>query len=295
MDYKLLNKFGLGSAQFGLKYGINKQKIPRADIKKILKSFNTIHGKIIDTSPLYGFSEKMLGELSPKNNKFQYVTKIPKINSKVILERQINNSKKIFYKSLKNLKKKSVYGLLIHSINDIFKPGGDKLLNLLISLKKKRMIKKIGVSVYSKKEIDGLLKKFTPDIIQLPINLLDQRLIKNNYLSKLKKKKIEIHARSIFLQGILISKKNFFPFKNKLAKEKIKEIKKNIIKQNISLVQAGVYFVLQQKEIDSLIIGFSSYKDFYEIKKCFNCSFKKFKWNKKMEIKNEKILNPSNW
>ena len=69
MDYKLLNKFGLGSAQFGLKYGINKQKIPRADIKKILKSFNTIHGKIIDTSPLYGFSEKMLGELSPKNNR----------------------------------------------------------------------------------------------------------------------------------------------------------------------------------------------------------------------------------
>ena len=44
------------------------------------------------------------------------------------------------------------------------------------------MTKKIGVSVYSKKEIDGLLKKFTPDIIQLPINLLDQRLIKNNYL-----------------------------------------------------------------------------------------------------------------
>ena len=96
-------------------------------------------------------------------------------------------------------------------------------------------------------------------------------------------------------QRILISKKNFFPFKNKLAKEKIKEIKKNIIKQNISLVQASVSFILQQKEIDSLIIGFSSYKDFYEIKKCFNCSFKKFKWSKKMEIKNEKILNPSNW
>ena len=295
MNNKLLNKLAIGTVQFGVKYGINEKKIPAKDIKKILTSLNSISSKIIDTSPLYGISEKILGNYSPKKNNFQYVTKIPKINSKKILDKQIFEIKQIFFNSLKNLKKKNIYGLLIHSTNDIFKPGGDKLIDLLISLKSNKLVKKIGISVYSKKEISYSLKKFTPDIIQLPLNLVDQRMIKNKYLYKLKRKKIEIHARSLFLQGILTSKKIFFPFKNKMAKKKIIEIKENILKQNISFVNACIYFGLQQKEIDKLIIGFSSYEDFIEVIRSFNNSYKKFTWSKKFQINNEKILNPSNW
>jgi len=295
MNNKLLNKLAIGTVQFGVKYGINEKKIPAKDIKKILTCLNSISSKIIDTSPLYGISEKILGNYSPKKNNFQYVTKIPKINSKKILDKQIYEIKQIFFNSLKNLKKKNIYGLLIHSTNDIFKPGGDKLIDLLISLKNKKLVKKIGISVYSKKEISYSLKKFTPDIIQLPLNLVDQRMIKNKYLYKLKRKKIEIHARSLFLQGILTSKRNFFPFKNKMAKKKIIEIKENILKQNISFVNACIYFGLQQKELDKLIIGFSSYEDFIEVIRSFNNSYKKFTWSKKFQINNEKILNPSNW
>ena len=295
MNNKLLNKLAIGTVQFGVKYGINEKKIPAKDIKKILTSLNSISSKIIDTSPLYGISEKILGNYSPKKNNFQYVTKIPKINSKKILDKQIYEIKQIFFNSLKNLKKKNIYGLLIHSTNDIFKPGGDKLIDLLISLKSNKLVKKIGISVYSKKEISYSLKKFTPDIIQLPLNLVDQRMIKNKYLYKLKRKKIEIHARSLFLQGILTSKKNFFPFKNKMAKKKIIEIKENILNQNISFVNACIYFGLQQKELDKLIIGFSSYEDFIEVIRSFNNSYKKFTWSKKFQINNEKILNPSNW
>ena len=295
MNNKLLNKLAIGTVQFGVKYGINEKKIPAKDIKKILTCLNSISSKIIDTSPLYGISEKILGNYSPKKNNFQYVTKIPKINSKKILDKQIYEIKQIFFNSLKNLKKKSIYGLLIHSTNDIFKPGGDKLIDLLISLKNNKLVKKIGISVYSKKEISYSLKKFTPDIIQLPLNLVDQRMIKNKYLYKLKRKKIEIHARSLFLQGILTSKRNFFPFKNKMAKKKIIEIKENILKQNITFVNACIYFGLQQKELDKLIIGFSSYEDFIEVIRSFNNSYKKFTWSKKFQINNEKILNPSNW
>ena len=120
-------------------------------------------------------------------------------------------------------------------------------------------------------------------------------MIKNKYLSKLKKKNIEIHARSLFLQGILTSKKNFFPFKNKKDQKQIIEIKNNILKQNISLINACIYFGLQQKELDKLIIGFSSYRDFTEVMNSFNYSYKEFKFKNKFKINNEKILNPSNW
>ena len=61
MNNKLLNKLAIGTVQFGVKYGINEKKIPAKDIKKILTSLNSISSKIIDTSPLYGISEKILG------------------------------------------------------------------------------------------------------------------------------------------------------------------------------------------------------------------------------------------
>tara|TARA_Y100000590_G_scaffold379140_1_gene446579 strand:- start:1280 stop:2170 length:891 start_codon:yes stop_codon:yes gene_type:complete len=295
MNKKLLKKLAVGTVQFGAKYGINKKKIPIEDIKKILINFKSIGSETIDTSPLYGGAEKILGNYSPKKNNFQYITKIPKINNNKISDKQIYQIKKFFFNSLKNLKKKNIYGLLIHSTKDIFKPGGNKLIDLLLFLKKKKIVRKIGISVYSKEEINNSLKKFRPDIIQIPLNLLDRRMIKNKYLSKLKKKNIEIHARSLFLQGILTSKKNFFPFKNKKDQKQIIKIKNNILKQNISLINACIYFGLQQKELDKLIIGFSSYRDFTEVMNSFNYSYKEFKFKNKFKINNEKILNPSNW
>ena len=53
------------------------------------------------------------------------------------------------------------------------------------------------------------------DLIQIPLNLFDRRFEKQGYLEKFKKKHIEIHTRSIFLQGLLLENKvpkNFKPW-----------------------------------------------------------------------------------
>ena len=68
-------------------------------------------------------------------------------------------------------------------------------------MKKKRKIHKLGISIYNLEEINFALKKFKFNIIQLPINLFDRKLINNGILNRLKKRGYEIHARSIFLQG----------------------------------------------------------------------------------------------
>ena len=71
-------------------------------------------------------------------------------------------------------------------------------------LKKKKIIRKIGVSVYNTNELDKILDKYKIDMVQLPLNLFNRTFLYKNYLKKLKKKNIEIHLRSIFLQGILL-------------------------------------------------------------------------------------------
>ena len=70
--------------------------------------------------------------------------------------------------------------------------------------KKVKFTKLIYVSIYNPEEINYAIKKFKFDIIQLPINLFDRKLIDNGILSRLKKHGYEIHARSIFLQGLLL-------------------------------------------------------------------------------------------
>ena len=109
-------------------------------------------------------------------------------------------------KTLKDLKVKKLYGLLVHDTSDILK-NNKELLNIILKSKKIGLVSKVGISVYDVNEVNQVLKFWKPDIIQLPINIFDQRFLKKNLLKKLKRKKIEIHARSCFLQGLLLEPK----------------------------------------------------------------------------------------
>ena len=84
------------------------------------------------------------------------------------------------------------------------------LFQLLMKLKSKKIIKKIGFSTYTPEDINLLIKKFNFDFIQCPVNILDNRLIDNGLLKKLKKKKIEIHTKSIFIKGLLLKNSTNF-------------------------------------------------------------------------------------
>jgi glycosyltransferase involved in cell wall biosynthesis len=84
----------------------------------------------------------------------------------------------------------NLYCLLLHRPKDLMGASGEKLINSLYKIKSSGLVKKIGISIYSFDDIDWILKKFKFDIIQLPFNLLDQRLIKNKWLKKLKSHKL---------------------------------------------------------------------------------------------------------
>ena len=136
-----MNRIGIGSAQFGKKYGINsKKKIKPNEIKKI---FNYLYFKnkkfYIDTSPSYGNAETLIGKNLKKKSKFRIITKTISSKSKNINNSFIKNLEKSFVLSLKRLKQKKVYGLLVHNINDLLKKDSYLLYNQLVNFKKKKI------------------------------------------------------------------------------------------------------------------------------------------------------------
>jgi aryl-alcohol dehydrogenase-like predicted oxidoreductase len=290
-----VNIIGIGSAQFGEVYGINhEKKIPLSDIKKIIEYANNRKGfGYLDTAAAYENSEKILGNILKKKHFFKIITKTELLNEDEVNFKVIDKFKKNFFLSLQKLKQKKIYSVLIHNSADLFKKNSELLYNELKNFKKKNLIQKIGVSVYNKKEIDMILSYYDFDIFQLPCNILDQRLIHNNTLEKLFSKKIEMHARSVFLQGLLLMKeKKLPPYFIEITK-KLKKLNDKLIKYKITPVQAALSFVANLNKFKSLIVGFNNFTQFKEVA---NCKLLKlpFKTND-LFCNDEKFVDPRFW
>jgi aryl-alcohol dehydrogenase-like predicted oxidoreductase len=275
----------IGSAQFGLKYGFKNKKIKKKDLKKILKTLQANKLKYFDTATNYDDSEKIIGNLKIHNKKIITKIKLPKkkLNIEKWYKQQISNS-------LKNLKVKKLYGLMFHDTSD-FINNKSKFLKLMLESKKNKFVSNIGISVYDIKEVENILKFWVPDIIQFPLNIFDQRFLNKNFLNKAKKLKIKLYARSCFLQGNLLQKKLLIG--NKKSKKIFNSFKYwcNINKK--SQLSACVHFVKQNKQINSIVVGFDDNDELKQI----TSEFKKktFYVPLKFIINEKKIIDPRKW
>ena len=285
-----LSKVVIGTANFKNIYGIRKKIVKKNDIKNILNYARKINIKYIDTASNYGLSEKVLGNTI--KNDFEIISKFSKIDFKLpSVKEQIESNLK---KSLFRLKKKSLYGYLVHEANDLISSNGKKIVEALIHLKKRGKIKKIGVSIYTTTELNKILKIFKPDIIQVPINILNQQFIKKNYLRKIKKLGIEIHARSLFFQGLLLKDNyKFLPTKNKLRK-KIEHLNYVCKKKSLPKLMLLIKFVAQISEINKIVLGIDSANQLKKIINANNSPELAVNFSR-YSVKEKEILDPRLW
>ncbi len=287
-----IGKLGLGTVQWGKNYGINNSdgKTSQNEVKRILSIAQSNKIKLLDTAPYYGDSELILGRRNLKD--FEIVTKTKYFKSNSISNLDKENLISTFMESLTKLSLGSIYGLLIHDVDDLFKKGGKDLVDALKFLKDNGLVRKIGITIYNSQQINSSLQIFKPDIVQLPINVFDQRLIKDGTLKKLSELNIEIHARSIFLQGLLFIKENnlpkyFLPWKNKISDWHYQcRINK------LSPLTSALNFVLSLPEVNRCLVGVNSAKQLEEI---IIASNENFFLNKDFSTEDEKLINPKNW
>lgn len=250
-------KIGLGTVQFGLDYGVsNPQGItPATEVKDILSLAWKSGITILDTAVCYGMSEEVIGQSIPEGMSFKIVTKSPIFKKDGIDKADATRLKETFLQSLKRVKQPAIYGLLVHHANDLLVPGGPYLWQAMEDLKAAGLVKKIGISVYSPREIEELLRKYHPDLIQLPVNVFDQRMIQEGYLRHLRDLGIEIHCRSVFLQGLLLMSPEELPAHFNSIRPIMIQYSEALQKHGISPLTAALAFVYKQNEIDHTLVG----------------------------------------
>jgi len=290
-----LKKLGIGTVQFGAKYGISNtlQKPNYKEVNNILKLANRNNISILDTAPEYGKSEIKIGRSFSKN--FRIITKTAKINSFKITNIEIDYVYKTFLNSLKNLKKRKIYALLIHDFSDLLKPGSEHLVKLIKRLKREGLTDKIGISLYNIKDTEKVLNFFKPDIIQIPCNIFDQRFIKNEFIFT-KYKNIEIHARSVFLQGLLLMDEKKIPKFFNPIKEKIIKLQLFLKKNNLTQYEGSLLFMFMQRRIKYFFIGINRPQELLQLIQTIKKIDKEKKLNfQQFAVNESKFINPQEW
>lgn len=285
-----MSKIVLGTVQFGLPYGISNKRgqIPRKEVFDILGTALKSGITMLDTANAYGDSEQVIGDfIREKRLKFKIISKLPQC--------KIGQVKTIAEESLDRLAIKSFYGYLFHDIRTYVKDPA--IYKLLCGLKEKRVIRKIGFSLYNTKDLEFILKKnIKIGLVQVPYSVFDRRFEK--YFTLLKKKNIEIHVRSVFLQGLVFKNPETLPNYFNPAKSNLSAFIRISRESGIPLVSLALGFVLSNRLIDKVLVGVDSLKNLREIinsqddMKRVRAVYSKLAL---LEIRNNKILLPFNW
>ncbi len=289
-------KIGLGTVQFGLDYGISNAGgiTPTKDVADILALAFNSGIQVLDTASLYGSSEEVLGRCSKNKNYFKLVTKTPKFCVDNIAEKDKKYLIDVFANSLNLLGVESAYGLLIHDVNDLMKPDGQLIFDGLSQLKKEGLVDKIGVSVYSPEQLGHILDFFPVDIVQLPFNVFDQRFLTTGLLGKLKNRRIEVHSRSAFLQGLLLMETALLPaFFNPIRKVHA-EFVESAKKLGLTAVEAALGYALAQEEIDVVICGVNTASQLSELIAATRAPIDVSIF-KDLALADERFIDPSRW
>ncbi len=243
----MINKIILGTAQFGLDYGINnlEGKPNKENVFKILDFARESGIQILDTADAYGNSKEILGEYLKKNN-FSFKINSKFNNTNLKLEEKTYNSLEIL-----NISYFNTY--FFHDYLDF--ENDNNLLKSLINLKSDGVIKKIGLSVYNNNEFNKAILNKQVDVIQLPFNLLDNYRQRGGLLKKAKLYRKEIHVRSIFLQGLFFKNLPILDRKITVLNPYLYELQNLAINYNISMLNMAMNYVLYQEEVDYVIIG----------------------------------------
>lgn len=285
----MLTKIILGTANFNLNYGINRdnQKFSINSIKQILDFSQKNNILNIDTASKYRGVEKKLGNFNLK--RFKISTKLN------LIPRDYKNIESYILskikKSIKNLNINKIENYFLHNPNDFIKSKfKNKIYQTLVKAKKIGLINNIGISVYDMKELNEIIKKYKIDVVQIPYSLFDRRFEK--MINKLKKKKINVQIRSIFLQGILLYQLSKLPKKFLRFKEFVK-LNKWIEKKKIERIEASINFVKRNKNIDNFVFGFNNLQQLRKICKLYKK--KSYIFPKKIFSNNIKLIDPRKW
>jgi len=284
-------RLSLGTAQFGLNYGIANQlgRMSFSEAKKII-AFAQFSGlNSLDTAIAYGDAEERLGRIGVPN--WGVVSKLPRIG-----EDCGNIAQTVFgfaNKSKDLLGITNLYGLLLHQPAQLLEKHGEEIYGSLLAVKKSGLVQKIGISIYDPAELDLLLARFQFDLVQAPFNVFDNRIVDSGWMSRLARMDIELQVRSVFLQGLLLIDKDVRPAQFKAWKKILTTWDNWLLDMQMTPVEACLNHVLSFPRISKVIVGVDTLNQLKNIIDSVKGSYIKIPDN--LKTTDCQLINPANW
>lgn len=275
----------IGSAQFGLDYGItnDKGKVSTSEIKCILNTACKNSIQMIDTAQGYGEAESIIGRLNIKNRGMAITTKMSGKMDQSEWEANLQ-------RSLKRLNVKNIETLMLHDTADLKGSKKKRLLSWMNNAKERGLINKIGISIYDEENIKGIDLSGI-QVVQVPASVYDQRLFRSGKIKALGEIGIKIHIRSLFLQGLILQKENKWPkFLSQEFKDHHRQWRSKLNQEGLSQLMGAIKYCPYDENVEALIVGITSTKELQEIISAYkqvNGSAKnseQWMWNIKEEI-----------
>ena len=206
----------------------------------------------VDTSADIPEAEALVGRLAPRERPFRTIAKTAPVEGGVaaVVARA--------RRSLRNLGAPRAHALVVSQAEDLLGPDGDELWRALMDLREAGLFEKIGVCARSEDAPVALARRFKPDLMQLPVSLLDQRLVSGGELQTLAGLGVEVHLRSIFLQGLMFLPSDGLPPELAEAGPRLSRIRRDIAEAGADPLQAALAYALGQADASHVIVGVAS-------------------------------------
>jgi aryl-alcohol dehydrogenase-like predicted oxidoreductase len=289
MTLRPVARLALGTVQFGMSYGVsNAGQVPAVEVRAILKAAAGAGIDLLDTAAAYGDAETVVSRAAVELGcPFAIVSKTPpgaETDAVITAARR----------SAELAGSRGLDAILVHHPADLAGDAGDRLWRALQDLVDQGIVRRVGISASFDDKPAELAARFAPAVMQLPVSLFDQRLVRDGTLIALAARGIEIHARSIFLQGLLFAGADrLAPSIRHIAPEL--EARRRLIREcGITPVDAAIAFALAQPKVRRIVVGVTSVDELGEMLSSANADMPAIPWSE-FAIEDATVLNPSRW
>ena len=250
----------LGTAQFGLPYGITNAagQVSEPEVLALLAAAAAASLTLLDTAQAYGDAEAVLGRTLPTGHPFRLISKLPAQSQPAFTADDRLVWDQAFERSCVRLGQPCLDALLLHSAADLRKPGGEHLREWLLSLRQRGLVRRLGVSIYGSADLVGVPPDLL-DLVQLPLSLYDQRLLVDGTITRLRDQGCAVHARSLYLQGLLLSPAARWPaWVDPASRDHQAKLERLAADRGSSLLDCALGFARAQVDLEAVVLGLCS-------------------------------------
>lgn len=288
----------LGTAQFGLAYGITNAagQVPEEAVASLLLQAQEAGIRWLDTAQAYGNAEAVLGRQLPVAHGFRLITKLPAQPQPEFSVQDADAWEEAVRASCRRLGVCGLDALLLHAPADLVKPGGQHLEAWLLGLRERGVVQRLGVSIYSADDLD-VVNPALLDLVQLPLSLYDQRLLHNGTLTRLRARGTTIHARSLYLQGLLLTPAARWPrWVNPEMRAHHQALEALTEQRGCRLIDLALGFAREQPDLEAVVLGICTVQELTELRKAWaaNSPWQGSEWQA-WALQDPGILDPRRW